>query len=633
MNPPEAFRSWALDPARTLEQLCTLEVFLKWGRVVWGWKHNDQEMPDWNRDAAKRKERRENPAYRPKIDPLAVERTAEVWDRIDKWSSSNHDDRPMRNLDVLRFFPNIVELGVDMAEVRDLSPIAELKGLRSLRFTEPFGETGGFATTNLDALKGMQHLETLNLNLRHPWPDLSALDTLPALHTLGYRGNALALDSVKSLPELRIFAIADHFHYKTPLRSIRQLPRMPKVERLSVANVADLGGIEEMPNLLNVELSGPFEDLSPLAALTRVTYLKLEGERFLDLTPLATLPNLRELRLIRERPLDVAPLSESVSLREVTVPNCPILATELAALNAGLLPWSGDFLAPEPRPLKPLLVLTYRPDSPEIKMVRSQPPPPNPRTAAYGGDHALAVAENRWFEGELNKRLNALLGPEWNPDQHISDDSPGHHHLQIQRYRDVVRLGEIIQVIRELMASVRFPWIFLIGVEPHGDLNDDIEQIRAEQAQDKLLWWERDIDQEEMREDHEDFVRRKRELFERFEREHRMRLLEQQGAAINPEEFSPASKKPAQKTPDTDDEEGEEDDDDDFFDEDDEELMDDDDDEMSQLAEDLSFVVTLEENYLWISTHMRENAEYTLGVKAVDWHALPEPVEKRPRPI
>jgi hypothetical protein len=35
---------------------------------------------------------------------------------------------------------------------------------------------------------------------------------------------------------------------------------------------------------------------------------------------------------------------------------------------------------------------------------------------------------------------------------------------------------------------------------------------------------------------------------------------------------------------------------------------------------------------LWITNHMREPAEYTLGVKATDWHSLPEPPSQRPTP-
>jgi hypothetical protein len=98
-----------------------------------------------------------------------------------------------------------------------------------------------------------------------------------------------------------------------------------------------------------------------------------------------------------------------------------------------------------------------------------------------------------------------------------------------------------------------------------------------------------------------------------------MRLLEQQGESINPEDFSPAPQGVKSK--------GSDDADDDEF-ENDEDYEDED----SELAEELSFIVVLDENVLWVATHMREKAEYALGRKAVEWHELPQPIEKRPRP-
>ena len=50
------------------------------------------------------------------------------------------------------------------------------------------------------------------------------------------------------------------------------------------------------------------------------------------------------------------------------------------------------------------------------------------------------------------------------------------------------------------------------------------------------------------------------------------------------------------------------------------------------LADDLSFVVSLDENILWVSEHMRGEAEYIFGETAVNWHTLPGEIKDRPRP-
>jgi hypothetical protein len=55
-------------------------------------------------------------------------------------------------------------------------------------------------------------------------------------------------------------------------------------------------------------------------------------------------------------------------------------------------------------------------------------------------------------------------------------------------------------------------------------------------------------------------------------------------------------------------------------------------DEASGLGRELRCIVHLEEDYLWVTSHMKEGAEYLLSVRTQDWHALPEPPEQRPHP-
>ena len=56
MRLPEEFQNWALDPSRTNDELFTVELLLEWGRVVWGWKHQQPKIHDWDREQAHRKD-------------------------------------------------------------------------------------------------------------------------------------------------------------------------------------------------------------------------------------------------------------------------------------------------------------------------------------------------------------------------------------------------------------------------------------------------------------------------------------------------------------------------------------------------------------------------------------------------
>jgi hypothetical protein len=278
------FRRWIADPGRTNDELCPVELLLNWARVVWGWKQKKPAATDWAKTQAAKKERLNNPAYRPKIDPEKLEMAGEIWGEIVKWPVSNYEDRPVRSLAVLRFLPHLEELDIDAAEIADLTPIAGLPKLRKLKLGEP--GNGGHITKDLTPLAGLAALEVLTLNLRAPWPDLSALGKLPALRKFDFYGNVLALCGIPELAALRDGNLRGDYRWNVPVRNLGELPRMPRLERFMMKGVADLQGAERLGPVPNLELEGPFADLAPLNVLEQITSLRLEGERFMDLSPL-----------------------------------------------------------------------------------------------------------------------------------------------------------------------------------------------------------------------------------------------------------------------------------------------------------------------------------------------------------
>ena len=620
MELAEEFRRWVLDPARTSEELCTAEIILESGENMWRAQHQ-QYRNDWDEQQKKRKERAGNPAYRPTIQRESVDRTVEVAHLLKHFSASWMDDRPVRDLSALHFFPSLEDVSIT-AETMDFSALHKLPHLRRLSIHEP-GTNGGHVITEVNGLAGLK-LNFLSLSIRTPWPDLSALAKLPMMESLNLRLNLLALENVEALASVKTVILEPDFHCNTPLRSIQTLPRMPRVTQLRVNSVGNLDGIEQLQALKGVDLVGPYTDLAPLAALKNVTYARLEGNWFMDLTPLTRMPELREILLVRERPLDVGPLADAPALRQVGVERCAIIRTEVSALNAGFLPWSLDFALEEPRPLEPVKLFCYRPQDPEVKESMSVKEP-NPREELYSDDPHYAASEARWFARELQQRLTRLLGEGWGDITSFTDRHPGHQHLTIQRFRDIVRMEEVIQTCRELMAICRLPWQILIDAEPHGDLSADMEEIRAQRDEQERDWLDQEYDAQQEKEDYEDFRRMRRELYERLEREHRMRLLQQQGEEINPAEFSPSAKPTASKAAAEDDFEDEDEDDEGG-------LADFDDGEPDAFGEEMSFVFYVTEKYVWVAEHMRETFESTLGVRTEDWHALPQPVLERPRP-
>ena len=256
---------------------------------------------------------------------------------------------------------------------------------------------------------------------------------------------------------------------------------MPSVKVLALVPTSALEGIERYPSAVNLELGGDFTDLSPLVAMENVTFLKLVSEHFTDLTPLARMPKLRELVLVRERPIDLSPLTDAPHLRRVDFERCATMRTELAALNAGLLPEADDFLAETPRPLgpHPFYLLPKEGEAARAFQLQRSNQLMEMRDACYDGDAALERAEARSFLTRLFAELTGLLGHRWGflATDHVSKS--GRTMLTFKRYQDTVRIREIIQLLRELSARSRFPWIFDILVEPHGDLGYEMEQLQS----------------------------------------------------------------------------------------------------------------------------------------------------------
>ncbi|HEY3663707.1 MAG TPA: hypothetical protein VGL24_11185 [Chthoniobacterales bacterium] len=629
----EEFRKWVLDPARTNDELLPVISLIYWGRVVWGGKHKQPYDTDYDARRAEAKQRRLNPALRPAIDRTELDAAVEMWAEVKKFD--NHwasEDRVLRNLEAFRFFPHLEEVSLEEAEVPDLSPLAGLSGLRTLSIREPV-LLGGHVVADLRPLAGLP-IEKLNLSLRRPWVDFGVLAELPKLRELSLMVNLIALEGVGTLPEVEIATLDCDFHWKTPARSLHALPAMPRIQRLKVGGVASLEGVDRLTEARNLDLIGTYSDLAPLASLSQVTFLRLKSERFSDLTPLARMPALRELLIVREIPFDLSPLAESASLREVRVERCDIIATELAAVNAALNPDQNDFLADPPRPLPPLRFINYYPQHAEIAKLNQEFPRAagdEPRARGYGADAAISAAEARWGAEQVRARLSRLLGDGYGGASGYG--SAGHLHVNLNRYQDVIRLLEVVEELRKFSVSSRYPWNFLIVTEPHGDMSEDMAEKWKRDARKKKPghWLVREFDAEEERRDREEWNEARQEDYQRLEAEHRLQLKEEQQVPVDPADFAPASKPPTDggagttAVKDHDDADSGEDDGDLMEAEPGEEIED-------ELTEKLRVVLTLTENILWCTSHMRDGAEYLMGEPAEDWHSFSEPIQNRPRP-
>ena len=649
MSLADDFYQWTIDPARTSDELFPAELIVERGWMVYRGKHKlPFEFSGWDPIHRLRRERDENPAYRSHIDRKHLEATVEVWADLKDFPDSCCSKRPIRDISVLRFFPHFEEISIHCAEIADLSPLAGLQRLRRLKLSERSSPVG-YALLDLSPIAGLPNLADVSLNLDSPWPDLSPLATLPALRSLDFDGNILALASLSGLPSVENVTFGCDPNWTTPVRDLHALPDMPKVRFLTIGKtsgvegvgVASLDGIERYPHVVNLMLAGVFRDLRPVAALRELTCLTLHGELFTDLRPLATLPRLREVTLIRERPLDIEPIAAAPALREVSMPRCLILETELGALHAGLPPWGEDFLNPEPRALPPLRWFHYEAQHDESAIIHNHAAFPNPRDKRFEGDPALRAAEGRWIAAERNRRLTALLGDGWD----VTSSSYG---IYFKRYQDVQRLPEIVECLRRFSADCLDPLHYFIHVEPHGEISEDPWRRPRKRRPGSLDWLDTGTTLDEELRDREEFRRTREEHLRRLEREHRHEILRQQGHAIDPKEFSPptgidglGAPEPLPEREETEDDdapagaasagfetnEGDENDDGGGIAEPPPPPPD-----TESLGEKLSFSMYVSEHGAFVVNHQLDAALAALSVSFENWHDLPLPPESRPLP-
>jgi len=123
MSVPQKFSDWACDPRRTLEERYGAELLIEWLASTWKKKHDIKEETNYEADRLRKKERQLNPAHEPNYSRKDAERTEEVLPEMKQYTVSWNDDRPLRDLSVLRFCPPLESIELRNTEIRDWSPL------------------------------------------------------------------------------------------------------------------------------------------------------------------------------------------------------------------------------------------------------------------------------------------------------------------------------------------------------------------------------------------------------------------------------------------------------------------------------------------------------------------------------
>lgn len=207
--------------------------------------------------------------------------------------------RAARDLDILRHFPELRRLSIDLWELEDIAGLSHLRhGLDFLHF----GKTRKrFSLRFLDAMPLLR-----NLSLVGHTKDIAAVHALSGLTAVELRSITLPdLSILTSKPQLA--AVSLLLGGTTNLDHLAELPRLEILNLMRITKLADVSVLQELAALRVLDLDWmrnvtSLPSMAPLAHLQEVTLETMKG--LTELAAVAAAPALRRLTIAGMPQLD-----------------------------------------------------------------------------------------------------------------------------------------------------------------------------------------------------------------------------------------------------------------------------------------------------------------------------------------
>ncbi|MEO0728383.1 MAG: DUF4062 domain-containing protein [Bacteroidota bacterium] len=185
-----------------------------------------------------------------------------------------------------------LSIGGELNFLNDLSVIANLRNLRSLRIS------GTAKLSSLSGIRNLPALRSLELYDNDSLARISALENLPTLESLKITENSSLtnLAGIEKLPLLDSLEINGNL-----LISLSSVDSLPSLTFLKVIgdDLTNLSGVEKFPNLVSLELSynHNLTNLSGIESVSSLAILKIENSGLHNLSGIEQLPSLASLEL------------------------------------------------------------------------------------------------------------------------------------------------------------------------------------------------------------------------------------------------------------------------------------------------------------------------------------------------
>lgn len=304
--PAESFTRYAQSKDLNQDQSFTVELLIEEARREFD--------PDYFDHWEERSDAREEEGYTPSFLDEHVEPT---WGELQKleWLSLQKvrgRQRPLRNVDFVRYLSKLTGLVLIGNEVADISAVSALVNLKRLHLAyNPIKSLAPLATC--------QKIEELDIR-GVPAGDLSVLEGLPKLREL-----EISIDQVSAMEKLERLPTLKHLDIGIgdieSFDSFENFPEMPELQEIRGADVRSLKGLERYPKLKKLtNLSGEFDSLEPLRHAKKLSAANILDSRVGSLEPIVGLPSLKDLWIATDKAdLDLGDPKELRRIKELTI--------------------------------------------------------------------------------------------------------------------------------------------------------------------------------------------------------------------------------------------------------------------------------------------------------------------------
>jgi Leucine-rich repeat (LRR) protein len=222
------------------------------------------------------------------------------------------------------WIPSITELSFGTRRLRDLTPLAALTDLRTLRHVAT-------RVNDLAPLAGLTNLELLEL-MGTKVSDLTPLAALTNLKSLNVARTLVGdLRPLMKLSRLQwLNASSSNIVDVSPLAALTELTSL----YLQYTNVVDVSPLATLTHLYHLSLQS--SNVQRVPSLARIGTLNLHNTPVFDVSPLAASTMLRELNLSNTAVSDISPLASLTNLRRLNIRGTRVTSVSALAHIAGL---------------------------------------------------------------------------------------------------------------------------------------------------------------------------------------------------------------------------------------------------------------------------------------------------------